>query len=386
MKNIKLITSESVTEGHPDKICDQISDGILDEMLKQDVNTHAAIECFCTNGLVVVGGEATTEHYVKIDETVRNILKKIGYDSPESGFDCDSVGIVSVLHEQSPEINQGVVGKSNREQGAGDQGLMYGFASNETREYMPLPVMLAHKLTKKLAEVRKMGVLPYLKPDGKSQVTVEYQGGKARRVETVVMAACHSDKVSTVKVRKDIIDKVIKPALGKWFNEDIKLFINSTGSFTIGGPMADTGLTGRKIIVDTYGGVGSHGGGCFSGKDASKVDRSGAYMARYVAKNIVAAKLADKCELQIAYAIGVAKPVGIYLDTFGTAKVSEEKIMKAVKKIFDFRPREIIDNLKLKQPIFSKTATYGHFGRQGKEFTWEKTDKVKALRKELGLA
>lgn len=386
MKNIKLITSESVTEGHPDKICDQISDGILDEMLKQDVNTHAAIECFCTNGLVVVGGEATTEHYVKIDETVRNILKKIGYDSPESGFDCDSVGIVSVLHEQSPEINQGVVGKSNREQGAGDQGLMYGFASNETREYMPLPVMLAHKLTKKLAEVRKRGVLPYLKPDGKSQVTVEYQGGKARRVETVVMAACHSDKVSTVKVRKDIIDKVIKPALGKWFNEDIKLFINSTGSFTIGGPMADTGLTGRKIIVDTYGGVGSHGGGCFSGKDASKVDRSGAYMARYVAKNIVAAKLADKCELQIAYAIGVAKPVGIYLDTFGTAKISEEKIMKAVKKIFDFRPREIIDNLKLKQPIFSKTATYGHFGRQGKEFTWEKTDKVKALRKELGLA
>ncbi len=387
MKNIKLITSESVTEGHPDKICDQISDGILDEMLKRDPDTHAAVECFCTNGLVVVGGEARTKHYVKVDETVRRILKNIGYNNAESGFDCDSVGIISALHEQSPEITQGVdegVGKY-KEQGAGDQGLMYGFAINETPEYMPLPIVLAHKLTKKLAEVRRKNILPYLKPDGKSQVTVEYQDGKAIRVETVVVAACHSDKVKPEKVRKDIEEKVIKPALGKWFNNKIKLFINSTGSFTIGGPMADTGLTGRKIIVDTYGGVGSHGGGCFSGKDASKVDRSGAYMARYVAKNIVAADLATKCEIQIAYAIGIAKPVGLYLNTFGTANVPEQKIMKVVEKMFDFKPKSIIDNLKLKRPIFSKTATYGHFGRRDKDFSWEKTDKVKVLRQALGL-
>ncbi len=387
MKNIKLITSESVTEGHPDKICDQISDGILDEMLRRDPNSHAAIECFCTNGLVVVGGEARTKHYVKVDETVRRVLKQIGYNTPESGFDCDGVGIISALHEQSPEIAQGVDEGAGeyKEQGAGDQGLMYGFASNETPEYMPLPIVLAHKLTKKLADVRKKKILPYLKPDGKSQVTVEYQDGKAKRIETVVVAACHSDKVKIDKVRKDIKNKVIRPALGKWYNDKIKLFINSTGSFTIGGPMVDTGLTGRKIIVDTYGGVGAHGGGCFSGKDASKVDRSGAYMARYVAKNIIAAKLADSCEFQIAYAIGIAKPVGLYLNTFGTAKVSEDKIMKAVKKVFDFRPRAIIENLKLKRPIFSKTATYGHFGRKHEDFTWEKIDKVKALRQVLKL-
>lgn len=379
--DIKLITSESVTEGHPDKICDQISDSILDEMLKRDPESHAAIECFVTNGLVVVGGEARTNHYVQVDNIVRQTLKNIGYDGAESGFDYDSVGIISALHAQSPEIAQGVdETKGNRkEQGAGDQGLMYGYATNETKELMPLPIVLAHKLTQRLAEVRKRKNLPYLKPDGKSQVTVEYHDGKAKRVETVVIAACHSSKIKTEQVRRDIKEKVIKPVLGKLLDNRTKIFINSTGSFTLGGPAADTGLTGRKIIVDTYGGLARHGGGCFSGKDASKVDRSGAYMARYAAKNVVAAGLAGKCELQVAYAIGVAEPVGIYIDTFGTNKFSEEKILQAIKKVFDFRPKAIIDHLGLKKPVFLKTAAYGHFGREN--FSWEKTDKVLELKK-----
>lgn len=379
--NIKLITSESVTEGHPDKICDQISDGILDAMLKNDPDSRAAIECFCTNGLVVVGGEAKTKNYINIDATVRQILKGIGYDTPDSGFDCDNVGIMSALHEQSVEISQGVDENQGEylEQGAGDQGLMYGFATNETPEYLPLPIVLAQRLTKRLAEVRKNGEMPYLRPDGKSQVTVEYQDDIAQRVETVVIAACHLSSVKLETVRRDILAKVIKPILGKLLDRQTKIYINSTGAFTLGGPAADTGLTGRKIIVDTYGGFARHGGGCFSGKDASKVDRSGAYMARYAAKNIVAAGLADKCELQVAYAIGVAQPVGLYLDTFGTGKIEEDKILEAVKANFDFRPKAIIETLGLKKPVFLKTAAYGHFGRS--EFTWEKTDKVETLKK-----
>ncbi len=384
MSQIKLITSESVTEGHPDKICDQISDSILDEMLKRDPESHAAIECFVTNGLVVVGGEARTNHYIQVDDIVRRTLKTIGYDGPESGFDYDSVGIISALHAQSPEIAQGVDEKKgdSQEQGAGDQGLMYGFATNETKELMPLPIILAHKLTKRLAEVRRKKVLPYLKPDGKSQVTVEYRDGKAKRVETVVIAACHSAKAKTEQVRRDIKEKVIKPVLGKLLDDKTKVFINSTGSFTLGGPAADTGLTGRKIMVDTYGGLGRHGGGCFSGKDASKVDRSGAYMARYAAKNVVAAGLADKCELQVAYAIGVARPVGIYIDTYGTNKYPEKDILRAIEKVFDFRPKAIIANLGLKKPVFLKTAAHGHFGRN--DFAWEKIDKVKALKTAIG--
>jgi len=379
--DIKLITSESVTEGHPDKVCDQISDGILDEILRQDPNGHVAVESFATNGLVVVGGEVRTKNYINVDDIVRKILKSIGYDNADSGFDCDSVGIMSALHSQSAEIAQGVDEGSgdHKEQGAGDQGLMYGFATNETKELMPLPIVLAHKLTAQLAMVRKKKILPYLRPDGKSQVTVEYHGDKAKRVETVVIAACHSDKVSLAKVRKDILEKVIKPVLGKLLDKKTKVFINSTGAFTFGGPAADTGLTGREIIVDTYGGVARHGGGCFSGKDSSKVDRSGAYMARYAAKNVVAAGLADKCELQVAYAIGVAQPVGIYIDTFGTNKYPEDKILRAIRKVFDFRPKAIIDHLELKKPVFLKTAAYGHFGRP--EFRWEKTDKITDLKK-----
>jgi len=378
--NIKLMTSESVTEGHPDKVCDQISDGILDAMLKKDPESHAAVESFATNGMIVVGGEVRTKEYIQVDDIVRNILKSIGYTGAESGFDCDSVGIMSSLHAQSTEIAQGVDEGAGefKEQGAGDQGLMYGYATNETKELMPLTIVLAHKLTAKLAEVRKKKVLPYLRPDGKSQVTVEYHDGIAKRVETVVIAACHSEKVKLAKVRADILAKVIKPVLGKYLDKKTKVYINSTGAFTFGGPAADTGLTGRKIIVDTYGGIARHGGGCFSGKDSSKVDRSGAYMARYAAKNVVAAGLAGKCELQVAYAIGVAKPVGIYIDTFGTNKYAEEDILQAVEKVFDFRPKAIIDHLELKKPVFLKTAAYGHFGRP--EFRWEKTDKVAALK------
>jgi len=385
-KNIRLVTSESVTEGHPDKICDQISDAVLDEMLKQDPDSHTGIECFCTTGLVLVGGEAKTKAYVNLEGVVRRVLREIGYDKQEYGFSCDDVGVIITLHEQSPDIAQGVEGRGDyKEQGAGDQGLMYGYATNETPEFMPLPIVLAHNLTRKLAEVRKEGVLPYLRPDGKSQVTVQYEDGKAIRIETVVIAAHHSEKIEEEKLRADIKEKVIKPILGDLFDEKTKVFINSTGRFVFGGPPADAGLTGRKIIVDTYGGVGAHGGGCFSGKCPTKVDRSGAYMARHAAKNIVAAGLADKCELQVAYSIGVAEPVGIYVNTFGTNKISEEKIIDLIKKTFDFRPKAIIDYLNLKRPIYQKTAAYGHFGRDDKDFTWEKTDKAELLKKEAGL-
>ncbi|MDD5290534.1 MAG: methionine adenosyltransferase [Patescibacteria group bacterium] len=385
-KNIKLITSESVTEGHPDKVCDQISDAVLDEMLKQDPDSHTGIECFCTTGLVLVGGEAKTKAYINLEGVVRRVLREIGYDKQEYGFCCDDVGVIATLHEQSPDIAQGVEGRGDyKEQGAGDQGLMYGYATNETPEFMPLPIVLAHKLTKKLAQVRKDGTLPYLRPDGKSQVTVQYEDGKAIRIETAVIAAHHSEEVEEEKLRADIKEKVIKPVLGDLLDEKTKIFINSTGRFVFGGPPADAGLTGRKIIVDTYGGVGAHGGGCFSGKCPTKVDRSGAYMARHAAKNIVAAGLADKCELQVAYSIGVAEPVGIYVNTFGTNKIPEEKIIELIKKNFDFRPKAIIDYLDLKRPIYQKTAAYGHFGRDDKDFTWEKTDKAEVLKKEAGL-
>ncbi|MDP3991110.1 MAG: methionine adenosyltransferase [Candidatus Nealsonbacteria bacterium] len=378
-----FFTSESVTEGHPDKVSDQISDAIYDEMLRQDPDAHAGIECFCTTGLVLVGGEARTTAYVDIQKTVRRVLQEIGYDKPEYGFCADAVGVIVTLHEQSPDIAQGVdEGKGEfKEQGAGDQGLMFGYATNETEELMPLPLVLAHKLTMKLAEVRKQGVLPYLRPDGKSQVTVEYENGKAKRVDTVVIAAHHSADVSMEKLRSDIKEYVIKPVVGSLTDEGTKYFINSTGKFILGGPPADAGLTGRKIIVDTYGGYGAHGGGCFSGKCVSKVDRSGAYMARYAAKNIVASGLADKCELQVAYSIGVAQPVSILVDTQGTGKIPDEEIEEIVKKVFDFRPKQIIDNLNLKRPIYQKTACYGHFGRNDADFTWEKTDKVEEIKK-----
>jgi len=376
-----LFTSESVTEGHPDKVCDQISDAIYDEMLKQDVDSHAGIECFATTGLVVVGGEARTKAYVNIQDTVRRVLREIGYDKQEYGFCADDIGVVVTLHEQSPDIAQGVDEGKEKELGAGDQGLMFGYATNETEELMPMTLVLAHKLTKKLAEVRKNRTLPYLRPDGKSQVTIEYEDGKAKRLEAVVIAAHHSADVDIEQLRSDIKKHVIMPVVGHLVDENTKYFINSTGRFVLGGPPADTGLTGRKIIVDTYGGVGAHGGGCFSGKCVTKVDRSGAYMARYAAKNIVAAGLADKCELQVAYSIGVAQPVSIFVNTEGTGKIPDDQISEIVRKVFDFRPKQIIDHLNLKRPIYQKTAAYGHFGRNDADFTWEKTDKVDEIKK-----
>jgi S-adenosylmethionine synthetase len=380
-----LFTSESVTEGHPDKLCDQISDAVLDAMYKQDPASRVAVECLTTTGLVVVAGEVTTKADVDIQSVARNTIKKIGYDKPEYGFDFDHCAVLVSLHEQSPDISQGVTETDAHEQGAGDQGLMFGYATNETPELMPLPILLAHKLTHRLAEVRKKGILKWVRPDGKSQVTVEYENGKPLRVHTIVVSSQHSPDVSNEQIKKDVLEHVIRPVCGKWIDEKTIFHINPTGRFVIGGPPGDSGLTGRKIIVDTYGGVGAHGGGAFSGKDPSKVDRSAAYMARYIAKNIVAAELAERCEIQIAYAIGVAQPVSILIRTFGTHKIPEEKIEALVRKHFDMRPRAIIDHLKLRRPIYEKTASYGHFGRNDPDFTWEKTDKANELKKAAGL-
>src|SRR3989344_1048404 len=379
-----FFTSESVTEGHPDKICDQVSDTILDAILEQDPFGRVAVECLTKTGFVVVAGEVTTSTIIDVQKIVRETVKSIGYNKPELGFDGETCGVLVALSEQSPDIAQGVDENTGlyQEQGAGDQGLMFGYASNETPEYMPLPIMLAHKLTQRLASARKRGELWYLRPDGKSQVTVEYQEGIPRRVDTVVLSTQHHPDVSWENLRRDVIEKIIKPICYEWIDENTKYFINPTGSFIIGGPVGDAGVTGRKIIVDTYGGYGRHGGGAFSGKDPTKVDRSAAYYARYVAKNIVAAGLADRCEIQVAYAIGVAAPVSILVNAFGTEKIPEEKIVELVKKNFDFRPKALIEQLNLRRPIYRKTAAYGHFGRNDPDFTWEKTDRAELLQKE----
>ena len=381
MKERHIFTSESVTEGHPDKVCDQISDAILDALLTQDKESHAGIETMATTGLVVVTGEIRTEAYVDIPKIVRETIRDIGYDQHHYGFHWEDCGVMISIDEQSPDIAQGVdAGKGKyKEQGAGDQGLMFGYATDETPVLMPLPIILAHRLTEQLARVRKNKTLPYLRPDGKSEVAVEYFNGTQTRVDTIVIAAQHDEEVSSRKVEQDIINKVVKPVCKGYLDKKTKFFINATGRFVKGGPPADAGLTGRKIIVDTYGGQGSHGGGAFSGKDPSKVDRSASYAARYVAKNIVAAKLAKRCEVQVAYVIGVADPVSIMINTFGTGVIRDEDLVTLVRKNFDLKPAGIIKMLNLKRPIYKKTAAYGHFGRTDKDFTWEVTDKAALL-------
>jgi S-adenosylmethionine synthetase len=377
-----LFTSESVTEGHPDKISDQISDAILDAIIAEDPNCRVACETLVTTGLAFVAGEITTDVYVEIPDIVRETIKDIGYTRAKYGFDYETCSVITSIHSQSPDIAMGV-----DTGGAGDQGLMFGYATNETPEMMPMPILLAHKLTRRLAEVRRKEILPYLRPDGKSQVTIEYKDGKPIRVETVVISAQHSPDVALKEIREDIIEKVIKPIIPKELldEERITYHVNPTGRFVVGGPQGDTGVTGRKIIVDTYGGVGSHGGGAFSGKDPSKVDRSASYMARYIAKNLVAAGVADRCEVQLAYAIGVADPVSILVDTFKTGKLPQEKLIKLVRDFFPMTPKGIIDHLKLRRPIYRKTAAYGHFGRSEPEFTWERTDLAEKLKKSAGL-
>ncbi|MCD6408664.1 methionine adenosyltransferase [bacterium] len=371
-----LFTSESVTEGHPDKICDQISDAILDEVLRQDKNGRVACETLTTRGLIFVAGEITTTGYVDIPGVVRNLLKEVGYIEPSYGFHFDSSAVITSIQEQAPEIAIGV-----DKGGAGDQGMMFGYATDETPEYMPMPIILAHKLVRRLAEVRKKKILDYLRPDGKSQVTILYENGTPKTVESVVLSAQHNPGIPQKKIKEDLIETVIEYVIPKEIrSKKMKIFVNPTGSFTIGGPQADTGVTGRKIIVDTYGGVGSHGGGCFSGKDPTKVDRSASYFARYLAKNIVASGIAKKCEIQLAYVIGQKQPVSIMVNTYSTGIIPEEKIVKIIRENFDLSPRGIIEKLELLRPIYRKTACYGHFGRNEKEFTWEKTDSVKIFK------
>jgi S-adenosylmethionine synthetase len=374
-----LFTSESVTEGHPDKVCDQISDSILDEFLRQDSDSRVAVESMTTTGIVFVAGEVTSKGRVHVQKIVRDTIREIGYDNPDYGFDCDSCCVLASLHEQSPDISMGVTASGSKEQGAGDQGLMFGYATNETPELMPLPITMAHQLSMKLAQVRKKKELSWVRPDGKSQVSVIYEDGIPKRIDTVVVSTQHSPDISMSQLREEVINKVIKPVCSSWIDGRTKFLVNPTGRFVIGGPPGDTGLTGRKIIADTYGGMGRHGGGAFSGKDPSKVDRSACYMARYVAKNVVAAGLADKCEVQVAYAIGLAEPVSIMVHTFGTGKASEEEMEAKVRKTFDMRPAGIIKMLDLKKPVYRKTAAYGHFGRNEPGFTWEKTDKASFL-------
>ena len=380
-----LFTSESVGEGHPDKLCDQISDGILDACLKDDPESRVACECFSTTGMVLVGGEITTSTYVDVQHIAREIAREIGYTKAEYGLDCDSMAVLNAIHNQSPDISQGVSGTGlyKGEQGAGDQGLMFGFACNETASLMPAPIMLAHKILLKAAELRKSGAIKWLRPDAKSQVTIEYEGYTPKRIDTVVVSHQHDDNISYNQIRDTIISEIINPVLAEesFDHKDINYYINPTGRFVIGGPHGDTGLTGRKIIVDTYGGMGRHGGGAFSGKDPSKVDRSAAYMARYIAKNIVASEACTRCEVQLAYAIGVPFPVSVMVNTFGTAEVEEKKIEKAVKELFDLTPAGIIRTLDLKKPIYQKTSSYGHFGRD--IFSWEKTDKAEDIKKAL---
>lgn len=382
-----LFTSESVGEGHPDKLCDQISDAVLDACLKDDPESHVACETFASTALILVGGEITTHTFVDVPSLARKIAGDIGYTDAAYGLDCDSMAVLNIIHAQSPDINQGVTGEGLKEfkglQGAGDQGMMFGFACSETSELMPAPIMYAHKILRHASKVRKSGTLDWLRPDAKSQVTVEYEGHKPVRIDSVVVSHQHSPDVKYKTISEGIIEEIIKPVLESsgLLDKKTKFFINPTGRFVIGGPAGDTGLTGRKIIVDTYGGMGRHGGGAFSGKDPSKVDRSGAYMARYIAKNIVAAKLAERCEVQLAYAIGVPFPVSVMIDTFGTGKVPESKLAEAVTRVFDCSPSGIIQTLDLKKPIYQKTAVYGHFGR--KEFSWEKTDKTDALKNAL---
>lgn len=381
-----LFTSESVTEGHPDKCADQISDAVLDAILTSDPKARVDCETLIMQGMVVVTGQITTEAYVNIKRIVRDVLQDIGFDNAKDGLDWQTCGVLVSIEEQSPDISMGVT-RPVGEVGAGDQGMMFGYASRETPQLMPLPIMLAHGIVRELASARKNAVLPYLRPDGKSQVTVEYDNGRPVRVDTVVVAAQHSEQVDPQVVERDVVEKVVKKAVpSNLLDKDTKFLVNTTGRFVIGGTLADSGLTGRKIIVDTYGGVASHGGGCFSGKDPTKVDRSGSYMARHIAKNIVAAGLAEKCQVQTAYAIGVAKPVSFTVDTFGTGKIPDSRIADGTQRVFDMRPGPIIDYLNLLRPIYRKTACYGHFGREDPDFTWERTHMVEKLRKATGLA
>ena len=375
-----LFTSESVTEGHPDKICDQVSDSILDEIISQDPDSRVAVEAMTTTGIVFVAGEVTSRAKFDAQDVVRRTVRNIGYDGLKHGFDGNSCAVLTSIHEQSPDISMGVSKNEDGVQGAGDQGLMFGYATSETPEFMPLPITLAHKLTMRLAAVRKEGTLDWIGPDGKSQVSVIYEDAVPKNIDTVVVSTQHTEDVSISQVREEIISKVIKPICDDLINNSTKFLVNPTGRFVIGGPVGDTGLTGRKIIADTYGGMGRHGGGAFSGKDPSKVDRSACYMARYIAKNIVSSGLASKCEVQLAYAIGVAEPVSVMVDTFNTGKINEEKIESQVREIFDTTPLGIIETLLLKRPIYKKTAAYGHFGRNDPDFSWEKTDKSKLFK------